>query len=70
MRFKILLHRRAFEFLRDLKSDERQRIIKVYMMILGKSLSDQIQLDVCILITKFICGIFYGINGVKCGGNC
>jgi len=27
MRFKILLHRRAFEFLRDLKSDERQRII-------------------------------------------
>jgi len=27
MRFKILLHRRAYEFLRDLKSDERQRII-------------------------------------------
>ena len=22
------------------------------------------------LITKFICGIFYGVNGVKCGGNC
>jgi mRNA-degrading endonuclease RelE of RelBE toxin-antitoxin system len=27
MRFKILLHRRTYEFLRDLKSDERQRII-------------------------------------------
>jgi hypothetical protein len=58
MRFKILLHRRTYEFLRDLKSDERQRIIKVYMIILGKSLSDQIQLDVCILITSLYVAFF------------
>jgi mRNA interferase RelE/StbE len=27
MRFRILLHKRAYEFLKGLKSDERQRII-------------------------------------------
>jgi len=27
MKFRILLHRRAYEFLRDLKSDEKQHII-------------------------------------------
>jgi len=27
MRFRILLHKRAYEFLKDLKSDERRRII-------------------------------------------
>jgi len=44
MKFRILIHKKAYEFLKDLKSEERQRIVDKL-----KRLEDSRQLDLTLL---------------------